>query len=109
MAKKIASKKDFTALYSDFKKRVDANDVLAMDPLLKQLMTDFERMAKMNDSLWESIEQNGYTTIEERTGKLVINPAVGTYNKNASQLLKSAQVIDEKTRAITIVDDSKSW
>lgn len=107
--KKIAEKRDFKALYEKFLQKIAESGVLSQDAILAQQMKDFERMAAMNDVLWKLIESQGYYFIDEKTGRMVINPAIGTYNKNVSTLLKTEQMIEEKTKGISVVDENKSW
>lgn len=110
MAKaKVKDKQDFNALYEEFSQKVKESGVLSKDPLLAQQMKDFKRMADINDQLWELIESNGYYFIDEKTGRMIINPAIGTYNKNVSTLLKTEQMIEEKTKGISVTDENKSW
>lgn len=108
-AKKKTDKQDFKALYSELLARIEDNEVLSKDALLKQQMRDFNRMAEMNDNLWDEIQSRGYMYEDPKTGRLIVNPAVGTFNKNASTCLKTVQWIEEKTKAITINDGKKSW
>lgn len=107
--KKIAEKRDFKALYEKFLQKIAESGVLSQDAILAQQMKDFERMAAMNDALWKLIESQGYHFVDEKTGRMVINPAIGTYNKNVSTLLKTEQMIEEKTKGISVVDENKSW
>lgn len=107
--KKISEKQDFNALYEEFSKKVEGSGVLSKDALLAQQMKDFKRMAEMNDGLWDIIVSQGNYYIDEKTGRMIINPAIGTYNKNVSTLLKTAQMIEEKTKGITVADENKSW
>lgn len=109
MPRKKVEKKDFNALFENFQERVNANESLKNDPLLNQQLRDFQRMSVMNDQLWEAIQADGYTTINERTGVPVVNPAVAAFNKNASTCLKTAQWIDEKTKAVLLSGEEKSW
>lgn len=106
---RVAKKQDFKSLYETFKKRIEEDEILKNDALLAQQLKDFERMAEMNDNLWNTIQDIGYYYTDEKTGRVVINPAVGTFNKNASTLLKAAQWIEDKTKAITIADGKKTW
>lgn len=107
--RKKTGKQDFKTLYEKLLKRIEANEVLSQNALLNQQMRDFERMAEMNDKLWEEIQRDGYTYIDGKTGRLLVNPAVGTFNKNASTCLKTVQWIEDKTKAITVNDGKKSW
>lgn len=102
-------KKDFKKLFNDLKKKVDASPVLSKNPMLYQQLKDFERMAEMNDKLWEELQSQGYTYINEKTMVPCVNPTIAAFNKNASQCLKTAQWLEEKTKGIAIDDDSKSW
>lgn len=106
---KTPVKQDFDSLFQEFSTRVDETEVLQQDALLSQQLRDFRRMSEMNDRLWDEIESNGYSWIDEKTGRMVINPAVGTFNKNASTLLKMAQVIEEKTKAVLTANATKTW
>lgn len=108
MPRKV-QKKDYKSLLENFKKKIQDNDILSNNALLAQQLRDFERMSDMNDNLWDSIQTDGYTSINEKTGVPVVNPAVAAFNKNASTLLKTAQWIEEKTKAISFNEESKSW
>lgn len=99
---------DFKSLFKRYTAAVESNDVLRNSAILRQTLTDFGRMAEMNDNLWNVITEKGYYTTDDR-GKITLNPAIGTYNKNVSTLLKSAQYLEEKTAAIALNDDHKSW
>lgn len=109
MARKKLIKKDFNELFTDFQGRIEQNEVLQNDPLLNQQLRDFYRMSEMNNKLWDSIQTDGYTMINDKTGTPVVNPAVAAFNKNASTLLKTAQWIDEKTKAVLAIGEEKSW
>lgn len=106
---KTVTKQDFKTLYNQFKKKIEEDEILKNDALLLQQMRDFERMAEMNDKLWDEINSSGYTYVDAKTGRIMVNPAVGTFNKNASTLLKAAQWIEDKTKAVTIADGKKTW
>lgn len=106
---KSTGKQNFKALYKELLKKIEQNDVLSKDALLKQQMQDFERMAEMNDNLWQEIQSRGYMYEDIKTGRMIVNPAVSTFNKNASTCLKTVQWIEEKTKAISINDSKKSW
>ena len=75
MPRKV-QKKDYKSLLENFKKKIQENDMLSSNPLLAQQLRDFERMSEMNDNLWDTIQTDGYTTINEKTGVPVVNPAV---------------------------------
>lgn len=107
--KKTIEKIDFNAMFENFTNRISANEVLKTNPLLNQQLRDFKRMSDMNDKLWDSIQEQGYTTINTKTGAIVVNPAVAAFNKNASTCLKVAQWIEEKTKAVTVSAEEKSW
>lgn len=108
MAAKKTEYRDFKQKFEELSKAVESSETLKNDPLLKQQLRDFERMAEMNDSLWDAIKEQGYTFVDDK-GRVSINPAVGTFNKNVSTLLKTAQWIEEKTAGITLNDKKKSW
>lgn len=102
-------KADFYALFEALKSDVEKNEILSKDAILKNALKDFERMAIMNDHLWENIETEGNMVFDDRTKKYVCNPAITAYNKNATTLMKLADMIGEKTRAIAVNAEKKSW
>lgn len=111
MAKKIEDVKyqDFNALYEKLNDAVLKSETLRSDPLLRQQLRDFKRMSEMNDQLWEDIKKYGYSYVDPKTERILLNPAIGTFNKNVSTLLKTAQWIEDKTAAISLNDNKKSW
>lgn len=108
MAKKIV-KQDYNKMFEKFSRVIAEDPVLSKDVLLFQQMTDFNRMAEMNDNLWADIKENGYMSTNPRTGAPIVNPAVAAFNKNASMLLKAAQWIQEKTKGISLDGEEKGW
>lgn len=109
MPRKVQQKKDFKSMFDAFLKKIESDELLSKNALLQQQLRDFGRMAEMNDKLWEAIQEQGYTTINPKTGGVVVNPAVAAFNKNASTSLKTAQWIEEKTKAISLSEEVKSW
>lgn len=110
MAKKEnVQHQDFDELYKKLCDAVNKSETLRNNALLVQQLRDFKRMSDMNNQLWDVIQKNGYSYVDEKTGRLIINPAVGTFNKNVSTLLKTAQWIEEKTVSISLNDSKKSW
>ena len=101
--------KQFLELYEAFNTEIQKDPVLANDAILRQMMTDFLRMSKMNDELWDDIQGNGCIIEDARTGGMKVNPSIGTYNKNATTLLKLSDVIAEKTKAIVMGGTKKTW
>ena len=56
MAKKIV-KQDYNKMFENFSRVIAEDPVLSKDALLFQQMTDFNRMAEMNDALWKDIKR----------------------------------------------------
>ena len=99
---------DFAEKFENYKKAISADKQLSKDAILSRMLDDFQRMAVINDNLWEDIEKNGYWLIDAK-GNNIINPAIAAYNKNHATLLKTASVIEEKTKTLVLSGSAKAW
>lgn len=107
-APKAKKKEDFKAKYLEYMAAVEKDPRLSADPILHQLLVDFERMAKVNDDLWADISNRGYFDTNSR-GDRIINPSVTAYNKNHSTLMKTASIIEDRCETLDITGGDKAW
>lgn len=100
---------DFKSKYEMLCKKVAEHGVLKNDAMLHQTLIEYGKLVDLNEKLWKDVEEKGTTFIDERSGKVMQNPAIAAINKNHGQMLKMSQYLDEKTKAIVISDGKKSW
>lgn len=99
---------DFNQKFENYKKAISSDEQLSKDPILSRMLDDFLRMSIINDNLWEDIKRNGYWIVDAK-GNNTINPAIAAYNKNHATLLKTASVIEEKTKTLVLSGSVKAW